>query len=89
MTFRKATMQQLASNLYYSAGRPVFDKTGLPGFYDFTLDWTPDHGGPPPPNSSGIDIFTALQEQLGLKLEPQKAPIEIVVIDHAEKPSEN
>ncbi len=67
----------------------MFDKTGLRGFDDFTLDWTPDYGQPPPPNSSGIDIFTALQEQLGLKLEPQKAPIEMVVIDHAEKPSEN
>jgi uncharacterized protein (TIGR03435 family) len=89
MTFAKATMEQLAGNLYWNAGRPVLDKTGLRGFYDFTLDWTPDYGGPPPPNSSGIDIFTALQEQLGLKLEPQKAPIEMIVVDHAEKPSEN
>ena len=90
MTFAKATMEQLASNLYFSVGRPVFDKTGLRGFYDFTLDWTPDYGGPATSSeSSGVDIFTALQEQLGLKLEPQKADIEMLVIDHAEKPSEN
>jgi uncharacterized protein (TIGR03435 family) len=89
MTFAKATMQQLASNLYYSVGRPVFDKTGLRGFYDFTLDWIPDYGGTPAADANGVDIFTALQEQLGLKLEPQKAPIEMLVIDHAEKPSEN
>ncbi len=89
MTFAKATMEQLASILSYSAGRPVFDNTGLRAFYDFTLNWTPDYDQAPPPNSSGIDIFTALQEQPGLKLEPQKARIEILVIDHAEKPSEN
>jgi uncharacterized protein (TIGR03435 family) len=89
MTFAKATMEQLASNLYYSVGRPVFDKTGLRGFYDFTLDWTPDYGGPSSSEANGVDIFTALQEQLGLKLEAQKAPIDMLVIDHAEKPSEN
>lgn len=89
-TFANATMEQLASNLYFSAGGPVFDKTGLRGFYDFTLDWTPDYGGPATSSeSSGVDIFTALQEQLGLKLEPQKADIEMLVIDHAEKLSEN
>jgi uncharacterized protein (TIGR03435 family) len=89
MIFTKATMEQLAGNLYYSVGRPVFDKTGLRGFYDFTLDWIPDYGGAPAADSNGVEIFTALQEQLGLKLEPQKASIEMLVIDHAEKPSEN
>jgi uncharacterized protein (TIGR03435 family) len=89
MTFSKATMEQLANNLSHSVGRPVLDKTGLRGFYDFKLNWTPDFGTPPAPDSNGVDIFTALQEQLGLKLEPQRAPIEFIVIDHAEKPSEN
>jgi bla regulator protein blaR1 len=81
-------------------GRTVLDKTGLTGRYDFTLQWTPDEsqgppGGPPgignapPPDSSGPSIFTAIQEQLGLKLESQKGPVEILVIDHAEKPSAN
>ncbi len=88
-TFAKASMEQFAKHLSYAVERPVLDKTGLQGFYDFTLSWTPDNGGPPPPDSNGVDIFKALQEQLGLKLEPQKAPIEILLIDHAEKPSAN
>jgi uncharacterized protein (TIGR03435 family) len=88
-TFSKATMEQLANHLSFSAGRPVLDKTGLRGFYDFKLSWTPEYGGPPAPDSNGVDIFTAIQEQLGLKLEPQKAPIDFLVVDHAEKPSEN
>jgi uncharacterized protein (TIGR03435 family) len=86
-------------------GRGVLDQTGLKGNYDFTLKWTPEPGegmmlggpeganpGPesaPPPESSGPSIFTAIQEQLGLKLEPTKAPAEVLVIDHVEKPSEN
>jgi bla regulator protein BlaR1 len=80
-------------------GRTVLDKTGLTGKYDFTLQWTPDEAqGPPglpgidnapPPESLGPSIFTAIQEQLGLKLESQKGPVEILVIDHAERPSEN
>jgi uncharacterized protein (TIGR03435 family) len=88
-TFAKATMQQLANHLSSYVGRPVLDKTGLPAAYDFTLNWTPDSGGQPNPDLNGVDLFTALQEQLGLKLESQKAPIEMLVIDRAEKPSEN
>jgi bla regulator protein blaR1 len=72
------------------ADRMVVDKTGLTGNFDFTLQWTPEESeGPPSPDSSGPSIFTAIQEQLGLKLESQKAPVEILVIDHVEKPSEN
>jgi uncharacterized protein (TIGR03435 family) len=86
-------------------GRPVIDKTGLKGKYDFTLKWTPNEneaqmftgaegdpqpiGGAPPAESSGPSIFSAIQEQLGLKLEPQRGPIEVLVIDHVERPSEN
>jgi uncharacterized protein (TIGR03435 family) len=69
-------------------GRPVVDKTGLTGKYDFTLDYVPaakaatdDSGGP--------SIFTALQEQLGLKLEPVKAPMDVLVIDSVERPAAN
>ena len=83
----------------------TLDKTGLTGKYDITLQWTPDENqgamfngtesGQPgtaatsTPESSGPSIFTAIQEQLGLKLESQKGPVEILVIDHVEKPSEN
>jgi uncharacterized protein (TIGR03435 family) len=98
-------MAGLARLLSQQLGRTVIDKTGLTANYDFTLHWTPDEGegasfpgaggGPQPNNSaapsdsSGPSIFTALQEQLGLKLESQKGPVEIIFIDHVEKPSEN
>jgi uncharacterized protein (TIGR03435 family) len=64
----------------------VFDETGLTGAYTFSLEWSPDDGRAP---SGGPSLFTALQEQLGLKLESVKRPVEHLVIDHAEKPSEN
>jgi uncharacterized protein (TIGR03435 family) len=72
--------------------RPVVDKTGLTGKYDIDLHWTPDSlsaSQAPPADASGPDIFTALQEQLGLKLNPAKAPVETLIIDHIEPPSEN
>jgi uncharacterized protein (TIGR03435 family) len=79
--------------------RPVVDQSGLTGRWDFTLTWTPDEfqfGGaaarmPPPANNGAAppDLFTAFQEQLGLKLESTKAPAEVLVIDSVSKPSEN
>lgn len=86
--FTKVTLDQLANHLSNQAGRPVLNQTGLTGTYDLTLDWTPGGGNPgePAANASEID---AVQEQLGLKLESRKAPIETFVIDHAEKPSED
>jgi uncharacterized protein (TIGR03435 family) len=96
------SMTQLARDLSHLLGRKVVDKTGLKGAYHFTLQWTPDESEPfkeitdngvpgsaPKPDSPGPSVFTAIQEQLGLKLESQKAPVEILVIDHVEKPSEN
>jgi uncharacterized protein (TIGR03435 family) len=66
------------------------DKTGLAGKYNLQLNWSPDDAGPPAADSSTPpDIFTALEEQLGLKLKPAKAEIETFVVDHAELPSEN
>jgi uncharacterized protein (TIGR03435 family) len=92
----------LARALSRQLSRPVLDKTGLMGYYEFTLHWTPDESqtfigfdgtiipdNAPPPDSSGLSVFAAVQEQLGLKLESQKGPVEILVIDHVEKPSEN
>ncbi len=74
-------------------GRIVVDKTGLTGRYDFTLKWTPDSqrqaDATSPPDPSSASLFTAIQEQLGLKLEPQKAPMDVLVIQHVEKPSAN
>jgi uncharacterized protein (TIGR03435 family) len=71
----------------------VVDKTGMTGKYDVTLTWTPDRAsGPnsaPPTDASGPSIFTAVQEQLGLKLQPARGPVKSLVIDHIERPSEN
>ena len=79
--------------------RPVVDRTGLQGRFDFTLTWTPDESQftsmgvrvPPPSNDPNAppNLFTAFQEQLGLKLEATRAPAEVLVIDRIEKPSEN
>jgi uncharacterized protein (TIGR03435 family) len=69
----------------------VLDRTGLSGNYDFSLRWTPESldGGTPSPEASGPSIFTALQEQLGLKLESATGPVQTLVVDHIERPSEN
>lgn len=95
------TMTQLANVLSDVLGRPVIDKTEFTATFDVKLEFTPDGttfgadgfgppGGLPPSfDTSGPSIFTALQDQLGLKLESQKAPAEILVIDHAEKATEN
>ena len=79
------------SQLSIAAGRPVFDKTGLNGNYDFTLEWVNRKlsAASDPGLTDGLSLFTALQEQLGLKLESSTAPFDTVVIDHAERPSEN
>jgi len=81
----KAPMLYLSSNLGNQLGRTVVDKTGLQGKYDWTLTWDPD----PNADSTNPSLFTAVQEQLGLKLDPQKGPVETLVIDSVEKPSEN
>jgi uncharacterized protein (TIGR03435 family) len=95
-----ATMGDFAGVMQLAVlDRPVVDKTGLQGRYDFTLTWTPDETQftgfgvriPPPstdPNAPPV-LFTAIQEQLGLKFESQRAPVEVLVIDRVDKPSEN
>ncbi len=75
----------LASNLANQTGRYVIDRTGLTGFWDWTLEWDPD----PNADSQLPSLFTALQEQLGLRLEGQKGPVPMLVIDSVEKPSDN
>jgi bla regulator protein blaR1 len=98
---QRVGIPQLASALSFFVGRPVIDKTGLTGQYNFKLKWTPDfpQAGPgplppgvpppPPPDPNAPSLFTALSEQLGLRLESQKGPVEMLVIDRAEKPTEN
>ncbi len=96
------TLQFLAQVLSRQLGRTVVDKTGLTGFYDYTLQWTPDDAPPPMPGPGGgsqntnadaeavgPSIFTALQEQLGLKLASSRGPVDVIVIDHMDPPSEN
>jgi uncharacterized protein (TIGR03435 family) len=91
MAFQKQTMKYLAVQLSNSGGlgREVIDHTALTGTYDFTLYWASGNDGNPLADSNDPGLITALQEQLGLKLEPQRAPVDILVIDHAEKPSAN
>jgi uncharacterized protein (TIGR03435 family) len=87
----------LASIFVPYVGRTILDKTGLAAVYDFTLQFTPDDApgapvtaaGPSAPDSTAPSIFTALQEQLGLKLESGKGPVDVIVIDHIERPSGN
>jgi uncharacterized protein (TIGR03435 family) len=90
-TFTGVTTKSLATSLSSEAGRLVLDKTGLTGSYDFTLTWTnDDHSMETEADAaSGPTLFTAVQEQLGLKLEPSKGPVPVLVIDSAERPGEN
>jgi uncharacterized protein (TIGR03435 family) len=78
--------------------RPVIDQTGITGRYDFTLSWTPDDfqfpgiqrpPGAIDPNATAPNLFTAIQEQLGLRLESTRAAVEVLVIDRVEKPTDN
>jgi bla regulator protein BlaR1 len=94
--FENVPISQLVWFLSLRLRRDVLDKTGLKGNYDFELAWTPDvpsrgdgAESAPPPDPNGPSIFTALREQLGLKLTATKGPVEILVIDHAEKPAAN
>src|ERR1017187_5522934 len=98
-SFHKRTLANFARFMQFVVlDRPVVDKTGIDGEFDFTLRWTPDESEfngmgfrvPVPDGTAPLPgLFTAIQEQLGLKLEPQKIPAEVLVIDHVERPSEN
>jgi uncharacterized protein (TIGR03435 family) len=85
---RRATMASLVSFLYtpqangaQPVDRPVVDMTGLTGFFDIAVDWGLGTDGP--------SLFTAIEEQTGLKLEPRKLPLEFLVVDHVERPAAN
>ena len=90
---RGATMDGFAERLSRQTDLPVVNQTGLDGAYNLKLEWTPESQRTVKagelPADTGVSLFTAIQQQLGLRLRPQKAPVEMLVIDHAEKPSEN
>jgi uncharacterized protein (TIGR03435 family) len=85
------TMQHLLGPLQSMTGRPVIDRTGLTGAFDVDLQWTSGPVGPgagaAPPVDDGPSIFVALQEQLGLRLEPGRAPFDVVVVDAVQRPT--
>jgi bla regulator protein blaR1 len=91
------TLAQFAMRLSQTMHEPVLDATGVAGRFDFKLEWTPDEMQAKPPSADqrvanlpeGPGLFTALQQQIGLKLESGKISVEVLVIDSAEKPSEN
>ena len=83
---QSTSMTMLALNLSGMMGHTVVDKTGLQGSYDFALEWAPEGADP---SDSRPSIFTAFEEQLGLKLVATKGPVDVLVIDHVEKPSPN
>jgi uncharacterized protein (TIGR03435 family) len=87
--YTSATMSDFVMGMqFFLPDRPIVDQTGLIGRYDIRLRYTPDESRTTDPNAPP-GIFTAIQEQLGLKLEPVKAPIDVYVIDHVEPPSAN
>ena len=86
--FTNNSMSDFALGMQAFLDKPVVDETGLTGRYDFVLKWTPDESNTNDPNAPP-GMFTAVQEELGLKLEPTKGPTDVLVIDHIERPSEN
>jgi uncharacterized protein (TIGR03435 family) len=87
MDFTDASLETVAISLSYELDRIVLDETGLKGKYDLTLKWTPDEERRAA--DAGPSIFTAVQEQLGLKLKSTTGPVDTVVVDHIERPSPN
>jgi uncharacterized protein (TIGR03435 family) len=91
MTVTNVSLAQLITSLTAELGRPVLDQTGLRENYDFQLEWLstqPAIADPSVPMGAA-DIFTAIQEQLGLKLEPTRTEVEVIVIGSVQKPTEN
>ena len=81
------SLKMLAANITQAAGRVVVDKTGLTGVYEFTLNYNQNPSAASDAGGDTVSIFTALQEQLGLKLEPDRGPVRVLVVDHIERPT--
>lgn len=93
ITGRSLSMDHFAWVLARALNVPVVNQTGLEGNFNFKLEWSPDADKPVKPGEipadTGPSIYAALQEQLGLRLASRKAPVDVLVIDHAERPTEN
>jgi uncharacterized protein (TIGR03435 family) len=92
LSIRKMGMDEFAARITQFVDRPVLNRTALAGFFDFELLFTPDVvAGPAPPvvDPTAPSLFTAVQEQLGLRLDAQRAPVDVLVIDAVERPTEN
>jgi uncharacterized protein (TIGR03435 family) len=83
------TLAGLVNVLVGVLNAPVLDETGLKGCYNFSLEFTDPRDPHAAPADSLPDLFSAVQEQLGLRLQASKGPVEVLVIDHVERPSEN
>lgn len=88
LRLENTTMDGLAERLARVTGLPVVNRTGIEGEFNMKLAWTPEGENPNAPGSPP-SLFTAIQEQLGLRLESKRTPVQVLVIDHAEKPGEN
>ena len=83
------TMAEFATTMDSQLEKPLVDQTGLTGKWDFLLKWRPETAPEPDDPNALPGIFTAIQEQIGLKLEGAKAPVDVIVIDKVERPSAN
>jgi uncharacterized protein (TIGR03435 family) len=84
LTAKRVTAEMLARILANELERPVVNRTGIEGAFDVDLEWTPEQNTDPGPS-----IFTAIQERLGLKLESQRAPVDVLIVDRVDRPSAN
>jgi uncharacterized protein (TIGR03435 family) len=85
MRVSRMSMTDISAGFNRQVGKPVVDHTDLKGFYDFQIEWSAEES----PNGTSPSLFTVVKDQLGLKLQPAKGPVETVVIDKVERPSEN
>jgi uncharacterized protein (TIGR03435 family) len=95
ITAENAPLEHLTETLTWVLGRPVLDQTGLEGAFDYKLEWSPDEAqvrsqeAPPETEGNAPSLNAALQQQLGLKLVSKKGPVELIVVEKAERPIAN
>ncbi len=89
LTAKESSIAEFASALSSQMDRPVVDRTGIDGVYDFTLKWSPSDDPDATDSAAGASLFTVIRETLGLKLEGKKVPVPMIAVDSAEKPGAN